>query len=67
MKAIKGYIARHQFTKVSDGKASDGTETKPVAPSVSAIDDELFKTSLSAALMKSAEATQPWSTIGVDQ
>ena len=36
-------------------------------PSVSAIDDELFKTSLSAALMKNAEATQPWSTIGVDQ
>ena len=67
MKAIKGFIARHQFTEVSDGKASEGTETKPVAPSVSAIDDELFKTSLSAALMKSAEVTQPWSTIGVDQ
>ena len=67
MKAIKGFIARHQFTEVSDKKASEGTEMKPVTPSVSAVDDELFRTSLSAALMKSAEATQPWSTIGVDQ
>ena len=67
MKAVKGFIARHQFTEASDGTASEGTGTKPVTPSVSAIDDELFKTSLSAALMKSAEATQPWSTIGVDQ
>lgn len=67
MKVIKGYITRHQLIAVSDGKASKGTETTTVAPSVSAIDDELFKTSLSAALMKSAEATRPWSTIGVDQ
>ena len=58
MKVIKGFIASHQ---------SEGTKTKPVTPSVSAVDDELFRTSLSAALMKSAEATQPWSTIGVDQ
>ncbi len=34
---------------------------------MSAIDDDLFRTSLSAAFMKSAEVTQPWSTIGVDQ
>ena len=67
MKAIKGFIARHQFTEVFDGKASEGTEMKPVTPLVSALDDELFKTSLSAALMKSAESTQPWSTVGVDQ
>ena len=67
MKAIKSFIARHQFVEVCDGKASEGTETKPVTPSVSAVDDELFKTSLSAALMMSAEATQPWSTIGLDQ
>ena len=67
MQAIKGFIAHHQFTEVSDGKASEGTETNPVIPSVSAIDDDIFKTSLSAALMKSAEATQPWSTIGLDQ
>ena len=67
VKAIKGFIARHQFTEVSNGDASEGIKTKPVAPSVSAVDNELFRTSLSAALMKSAEATQPWSTIGVDQ
>ena len=67
MKAIKSFIARHQFIEVCDGKASEGTETKPVTPSVSAVDDELFKTSLSAALMMSAEATQPWSTIALDQ
>ena len=67
MKAIKGFIVRHQFTEASDGKASEGTKMKSVIPSVSAVDDELFKTSLSAALMKNAEATQPWSTIGVDQ
>ena len=67
MKAIKSFIARHQFVEVCDGKASEGTETKPVTPSVSAVDDELFKTSLSAALMMSAEATQPWNTIGLDQ
>lgn len=34
---------------------------------MSAVDDDLFKTSLSAAFMKSAEVNQPWSTIGVDQ
>ena len=66
MKEIKCIIARHQFTEISEGKASQGCGTKPATPSVSAIDDELFKTSLSAGLMKSAEATQPWSTIGVD-
>ena len=67
MEAIKGFIARHQLTEVSDRQASEGTEPKSLTPSVSAVDDELFKTSLSAALMKNAEATQPWSTIGVDQ
>ena len=67
VKAIKGFIASHHLIEVSNGKASEGIETKPMIPSVSAIDDELFKTSLSAALMKNAEATQPWSTIGVDQ
>jgi hypothetical protein len=36
-------------------------------PSVSVVDDEMFKISLSAILMGNAEVLQPWNTIGVDQ
>jgi hypothetical protein len=36
-------------------------------PLVSVIDDDAFKVSLSAALMKHAEVLQPWRSIGVDQ
>ena len=38
-----------------------------LAPSLSLYDDNLSKASLSAALMQSAEITQPWTSIGVDQ
>lgn len=57
----------NQVVVVHSEDASKTTEKKSLNPSVSAIDDELFKTSLSAAFMRSAEVTQPWSTIGVDQ
>ena len=67
MKTIKGFIVRHQVTEASNERASEVIGSQSMTPSVSAVDDELFKTSLSVALMESAEVTQPWSTIGVDQ
>ena len=67
MKAIKGFIVSNQIVVVHSEDASKTTEKKSLNPSVSAIDDELFKTSLSAAFMRNAEVTQPWITIGVDQ
>ena len=67
MKAIKGFIVNNQVVVVHSEDASKTTEKKSLNPSVSAIDDELFKTSLSAAFMRNAEVTQPWITIGVDQ
>ena len=67
MKAIKGFIVSYQLMEAPSEHAIGMTDEKSLNPSVSAIDDELFKTSLSAAFMKSAEVTQPWSTIGVDQ
>ena len=36
-------------------------------PALSAIDDDLMSTTISASLMANAEASQPWSTIGFDQ
>lgn len=57
----------YQLTEVTSEHNSETTDLKSTNPSVSAIDDELFKTSLSAAFMKNAEVSQPWSTIGVDQ
>ena len=42
-----------------------GNKTAPI-PSLSVVEDEVFKASLNAALMKNAEISQPWSTIGVD-
>lgn len=67
MKAIKSFIVRYQVIEPPSEYASEANDVKSMNPSVSAVDDELFKTSLSAAFMKSAEVTQPWSTIGVDQ
>lgn len=67
MKAIKGFIVRYQAIEAPTEHASETTDLTSMNPSVSAVDDELFKTSLSIAFMKSAEVTQPWSTIGVDQ
>lgn len=45
-----------------------GNTVAPVAqiPALSVVDDEVFKASLGAALMRNAETFQPWSTIGVD-
>jgi hypothetical protein len=37
-----------------------------IPPIVSVVGDEVFKVSLSAAFMKHAESSQPWSSIGVD-
>ena len=67
MNAIKGFIVRYQVSEVPSDHGSESTDSKSMNPSVSAVDDELFKTSLSAAFMKSAEVNQPWITIGVDQ
>ena len=55
---IKGYI-----------QASSKTHDKQFSslPLVSVVDDEIFKISLSAVLMKNAEVLQPWNTIGADQ
>ena len=64
---IKAFIVTHQAIEVLGEHGSEVTNSKVRDPSLSAVDDELFKTSLSAAFMKSAEVTQPWSTIGVDQ
>ena len=38
-----------------------------LAPSISVVDDDSGKLTLSASLMQNAENFQPWSTIGVDQ
>ena len=67
MKAIKGFIVRHQAHEAPYKSASEIADEKFSTPTLSVVEDELFKASLSAAFMKSAEATQPWSTIGVDQ
>jgi hypothetical protein len=55
---IKDYI-RASF-RIKDNQSSE-------PPLVSVVDDEVFKISLSATLMKNAEVSQPWSAIGVDQ
>ena len=55
VQAIKNYIASNQ--------AVIGSK----APALSALDDELMSTTLSASLVANAEASQPWSTIGFDQ
>ena len=55
VQAIKNYIASNQ--------AVIGSK----APALSALNDELMSTTLSASLMANAEASQPWSTIGFDQ
>ena len=52
--AIKHYIASNQ--------ALGGSKV----PALSAINDDAMSTTLSASLMISAEASQPWSTIGFD-
>jgi hypothetical protein len=56
---IKGYIQ----TSNSDNQDSQLS----TQPSLSVIEDEVFKLSLSAAFMKDAEIVQPWGTIGVDR
>ena len=55
VQAIKDCIASNQ--------AIIGSKT----PALSAFDDDLMSTTLSASLMTNAEASQPWSTIGFDQ
>lgn len=67
MKAIKAFVLRYQIAETSSERSCEAADSEFMNPSVSAIDDELFKTSLSAAFIKSAEVNQPWSTIGVDQ
>lgn len=54
VKDIKGYIAGNTVSRIVQ------------IPSLSSVDDEVFKASLSAALMRNAEMFQPWTTIGVD-
>ena len=55
VQAIKDYISSNQVII--------GSKT----PALSAFDDDLMSTTLSASLMTNAEASQPWSTIGFDQ
>lgn len=55
VRAIKSYITDQQ------------TKEHLLIPSVSAIDDNSNTRTLHMLLMQNAEATQPWSTIGVDQ
>ena len=55
VRAIKNYIASNQAV----------IESK--VPVLSAVDDNLMSTILSASLMIYAEASQPWTTIGFDQ
>ena len=54
---IKSYIRASSRTQSQSSKL----------PLVSVVDDDVFKVSLSAVLMKHAEVLQPWSSIGVDQ
>jgi hypothetical protein len=54
---IKGYIKA----------SSSGRNQSSEPPTLSAVDDEIFKISLSATLMKNAEVLQPWNTIGANQ
>ena len=67
VKAIKDFIARYQIAETSSERSGEAADSKSMNLSGSAIDDESFKTSLSAAFMRGAEVNQPWSTIGVDQ
>ena len=72
MRAIKDFMASLQVAKAPGENppgeiTSKNSHGKSLDLSVSALDDKPFKWSLSAAFIKSAEVTQPWSTIGVDQ
>ena len=58
---------RYQDNEAPNEHASKAINAKPGIPTVSGVDDELFKTALTSAFMTSAEVNQPWSTIGVDQ
>lgn len=55
---IKGYIRASPRSNVNKS---------PGPPLVSIVDDEVFKISLSTAMMKNAETLQPWSAIGADR
>ena len=52
---------------IKDCIATDQAVVGSKVPLLSAVDDELMSTTLSARLMMNAEASQPWSTIGFDQ
>ena len=54
VREIKGYISRQQVTD------------DPVL-SLNDIDDDMFKVSISGALMRYAEQNGRWTTIGIDQ
>ncbi|KAI9772340.1 MAG: hypothetical protein M1840_001089 [Geoglossum simile] len=55
---IKGYIR-------ASSRTQGNQSSEP--PLVSVAGDEIFRISLSAALMKNAEVLQPWSAIGIEQ
>ena len=50
---------RHQDNEAPNPSASKATNAKPGTHTVSSIDDELFKTALTRALMTNAEVNQP--------
>ena len=54
VQAIRGYIARHDKSDL-------------LTPSLSVVEDEFYRSSMSATLLKHAEINQPWPTIGVSQ
>ena len=54
VQAIRGYIASHKGSEL-------------LTPSLSMVEDDVFRSAMSAILLKHAEINQPWSTIGVSQ
>ena len=54
VQAIRGYIASHEGSEL-------------LTPSLSVVEDDHFRSAMSATLLKYAETNQPWSTIGVSQ
>ena len=59
VQAIRKYISAHQN--------DPGQEKELQTPSLSIVEDDLSRSSLSTRLLKYAEISQPWSTVGVSQ
>ncbi|KAK0513396.1 hypothetical protein JMJ35_004382 [Cladonia borealis] len=64
---ISHEVLANNVQTIKDCIASNKAVTGCKVPALSAIDDDLMSTTLSANLMTNAEASQPWNTIGFDQ